>query len=186
MSVNKWRLKKELVSYWTNWLKEHPPICHPQELWDMAQGKAQVTHYMDEFWSKEKEYFRKHRIKKVDFKEAFSEAIGKMNIYSYRNKKKELLLDITFKLGKALARLTSKEIILPLEGVEKLEKGPYKITTLTDEEFDEEEILIDKIDQERERDPEKLRQKGMSLRDISEKTGIPKSTLHRRLKKLRK
>lgn len=179
MTEKKWRPKRgDLINYWRNWLKDHSPICYPQDIGNMMQDPHRA---IEAFWNRNKEHFQKCGAPKKRAVSELSKIVEKMRIYPYKNREELLLSDVHFELAKTLAKLTSREIILPLEKVEKLEEGPYTITSLTDEEADEEEKMIKKI----EPDLEELR-RNKTIREIAEETGMSKSAVHRKLKNLKK
>lgn len=169
MTSKKWRPKEELVGFWTKWLNEHPPICHPQMLWDVAQSKEKRKEYIDNYlrlyWKKHSGFLLSWNVTREDFGTAFSEALKRKELLPYRLGASKLIEEIHSELAHIMVSKASDNVFVPLEESEKTDEGRV---------FPDLEDI--------KTDVKELRQRGLSIREIAARMGISKSTVQRRLK----
>ena len=115
MKNKNWRPTRDTVDEWAKWLKEHLPICHVQELLDMAQSKERAKYYFNNFWESHKDHFQSKGVSKQNVDEAFSKVIGKIKIYSYKKRKDLVLSDVHFEAAKILSNKSKPNCISSLE-----------------------------------------------------------------------
>lgn len=169
MRSKKGDLVKEAKAFCEDWLKTHYPICYPQERWDIAVSKKSRKILFDFLWKVFGDLSKAYGVLKEDFEKMVWGVLESKKILPYKDRGERFLEEIRSELSHKVREIHDARRVEVKESLDKAENT------------DAGQVFIDI--EAIKTDVRELRERGFTIREISEITGISKSTVQRMLKK---
>lgn len=185
MATGKWRPDKGQIDLWAEWFKTHVPVCHVQELWKIVQSPEEAKKFADKFYRDNESHFRRKGIAKWKVREALFRVFNELRIYPHAERRQQLIDDV-LTVYDELAQSMFRKLEVPFQYEDNAGKWVDHPEIPIKKPHEIETEIIERMEPDLEKMMKELHRQGKSTREIAALLGMPKSTVHRRLKRREK